>query len=266
MIVTVGDKGQRAAVRRPLQIAILAVIEEQPDGLGLAVDAPHRMIGDIGELAARREFGRIAFGDLERRAAVQGRAPDRHLGLLQRRVRIGREIARCGPVGVMIAAPDIEQNPSVRRESELRDFLPVIGRVMRDLARRVSRRIRDPHIARAAQIAHEGDMAALRVGRDLADEGIVQHLLHGESRRRRDAAGSKRQQSQECEQSGLIHGIRPIAAPLSLAPDLVAGKARWPRDYSPVALGASSTRTACPPCAPASDRRSMLRAAPASAK
>ena len=178
------------------------------------------MIRDIGELAARGEFGRVAFRDLDGSAAIQRRAPDRDFRLLQCRIRIGRQIARRRPVGVVIAAPDIKQHFPVRREGELGDLLPIVFGIMRHLTGRIGWCIRHPDIADPTQNAHEGDMAALSIAGGLVDEGIIQHLPHGEVGGRRRAAGCKGQQSQKREQSGSSHDTSPIAVAASLARDL----------------------------------------------
>jgi len=58
VIIAVGDKGKFAAVRRPLQAAILAVIEEQFLRCAFAVERhrPHLMLGNVSELTTRRDL------------------------------------------------------------------------------------------------------------------------------------------------------------------------------------------------------------------
>ena len=71
----------------------------------------------------------------------------------------------------MIAATHIQQMLAVGREGELGDFLPVVTRILRDLARPESRPVRDPHIAHALEHAHEGDRVPFFRGLELRTNG-----------------------------------------------------------------------------------------------
>ena len=90
--------------------------------------------------------------------------------------------------------------------------LAVVVLVLRYRAGRETGRIDHPHIAHAVQIARECEMAAGFAACDFADEGVIEHLVHGEIRRglrRRDACDERKQDHPEQK---LVH---PVNSPMA---------------------------------------------------
>jgi hypothetical protein len=65
VIATVRHEREPAAIRRPLQVAVLAAIEKQPLGLALTLErrGPDMIVLGVGELSARRNRRGVAFGN-----------------------------------------------------------------------------------------------------------------------------------------------------------------------------------------------------------
>ena len=201
MITAIRHKGELAAVRRPLQVAILAPIKEEPFGLPLASesDSPDMIILRVGELPARGNRGCVTFGNLYRGASGQRHRPDCRQRLLGRGGWIRCEIPLSRPVCIVIAAAYVYEASAIWRESKLRDFLPVVLGVMGELSRDEFGLVREPNIPDAVQVAYPRNLVTSLGGSQLGRIRVVEHLCHRESgmRRRLLEGGESQNKSEE---------------------------------------------------------------------
>ena len=199
MIHAIGDECQKSAVGRPLQIVILAPIEEQSLRLALTVEGrgPHLVFLDVSELTPRGDRRRVALRDLCRRAAGHRDAPDRHQRLFGRRSRVGRKIALRRPVRVVIAATHIDQARTVGGEGQVSDLLAIVLGVLGHLLRRKVRAAGDPDVADSGDVPHPCDRIAIRSRRELAHIRVAEYFVHRELRTQgngRDQGGEQRRE------------------------------------------------------------------------
>ena len=162
---------------------------------------PNLIVLEVSEHAPRGEGRKVTFRNLDRLAALQRGGPEGDLRLLRARRRVGGELAFGWPVGVMVAAADVDEPAAVWAERQAGDLLAVVLRVACQRPGREAGAVRDPDVAHAVYVLHPGDAVRVLGGDQVADEGEAQELRQAGRRRPHGVARHRRHGGQHRHQS-----------------------------------------------------------------
>ena len=180
VIATRGNKSQLRSIWRPLRRADAAADLEQlsifaahrrPDPEMTVADPDHLIAGRSKDwpaaLACFRGASRAHIDDPDFLSGASG---------------IARWIGHFACL-VFVAAAHVSDCVSIGREGQVRQLLPVVSVVMRQLPRRKRRRFRDPDVASAFSVEGPGDLVAAFGNSKLRRKRRTHHLFEGEALR-----------------------------------------------------------------------------------
>ena len=181
VIAAIGNEREPGAVRRPARIAVLAAHCDQRLGRCGSVEGSRPDLAALAErhdVAAWRNHRLISIADRLWLAAVERHAEDLHLGRRGVRVDVDRE--RVVPVRAVVAAAHVHDKPSIRRDRDAGQLLPVIAVVVGQLPRGECGPLGDINVSPALFVERPRDASARRGGGQLGGVGIGPDLIERE--------------------------------------------------------------------------------------